>query len=101
MNLQVIRSIKGKAEYILLPMHLYHALREEITEKLDGSLQDEYVPFDPADYVDNPVALARIKACMTQTQLAQRMKVTQAYISKLERQKKVTAKTLHRVKLAL
>ena len=39
----------------------------------------DYAPFDPADYVDNPIALARIKAGIAQAELAKRMKVTQAY----------------------
>lgn len=64
-------------------------------------MSDDYVVFDPADYVDNPVALARINAGLSQQQLAQRMKVTQAYISKLESQATVTAKTLYKVKQAL
>lgn len=61
----------------------------------------EYVPFNPVDYVDNPIALARIQAGMTQKQLAKRMNVTQAYISKIEAQDKATAKMLQKVKAAL
>ncbi|HHF7345999.1 TPA: helix-turn-helix transcriptional regulator [Legionella feeleii] len=34
-----------------------------------------------SDYVDNPVALARIQAGLTQEELASLMGVTQAYIS--------------------
>lgn len=76
--------------------------RNEIEEKLKKvSRGSDYVPFDPADYVDNPIALARIKAGITQEELAIRMKVTQAYISKIERQSKVTAKLLNKVKIAL
>lgn len=60
-----------------------------------------YITFDPADYIDNPIALARIKASMTQEELAKRMGVTQAYISKIESQDKVTAKLLQKVKIAL
>lgn len=52
----------------------------------------DYVPFELTDYVDNPVALARINAGLTQESLAKRMKVTQAYVSKLEAHSKVTAK---------
>ena len=51
--------------------------------------------------MDNPVALARIKARMTQDQLAQRLGVSQAYISKLEQQTTVTAKVLENVRSAL
>jgi ribosome-binding protein aMBF1 (putative translation factor) len=56
------------------------------------------IPFALEDYVDNPVALARIKARMTQDQLAQRLGVSQAYISKLEQQTKVTATVLANVR---
>ena len=63
--------------------------------------QNERVPFNPADYVDNPIALARIKAGITQESLAKKMGVAQAYISKIEAQDQVTAKLLHKVKLAL
>ena len=51
--------------------------------------------------MDNPVALARINAGITQEELAKRMKVTQAYISKLEAQSKATAKVLKKVKAAI
>ncbi|MEN8207208.1 MAG: helix-turn-helix transcriptional regulator [Pseudomonadota bacterium] len=48
-----------------------------------------------------PFALARIKANLTQEELAQRMNVSQAYISKVERQDKVTLRLLERVKKVL
>lgn len=103
MNLQIIKSIDGKAEYVLLPIGVYNALRNQIETKLKkiDKLENDYVHFDPADYVDNPIALARIKAGITQEELARRMQVTQAYISKIEGQKKVTAKLLNKVKEAL
>ena len=102
MNLQVIKSVEGKDEYVLLPITIYNALRSEITNRMQLSSGDnDYVPFDPADYVDNPIALARIKACLTQEELAKKMGVTQAYISKIEGQDKVTAKLLQKVKIAL
>ncbi len=73
------------------------AIEKKLAEKDDA----DYVHFELEDYVDNPVALTRIKANMTQEELAQRMNVSQAYISKVERQDKVTAKLLDRVKKAL
>jgi DNA-binding XRE family transcriptional regulator len=97
MSLQIIKSIDGKDEYVLLPVFVYNKLHEEIEEEL----RHDYVLFDPADYVDNPVALARIKANITQEKLAQHMGVTQAYISKIEQQRKVTLKVLQRVEAAL
>ena len=65
MTLQKIKSPDGKDEYVLLPIAVYRALREEIEDKLPNrkvarSTDDDYVPFVLADYVDNPVALARI-----------------------------------------
>ena len=100
MSLQTIKSIEGKVEYVLLPISIYNTLRREIQEQLNNPDSD-YELFNPADYVDNPIALARINAGLTQAKLAKRMKVTQAYISKIETQEKVTAKLLQKVKVAL
>lgn len=61
----------------------------------------DYLAFNVSDYTDNPVALARIDARITQAELAKRMQVTQAYISKIEGQDKVTPKLLKRVEDAL
>lgn len=102
MTLQIIKSIDGKAEYVLLPFNVYSALRDKIEEVLKKKYRNEdYIPFELTDYVDNPVALARINAGITQEELAKRMKVTQAYISKLETQDKVTAKVIKKVKEAI
>ena len=102
MNLQVIKSIDGKDEYVLLPVGVYNALRDQIHERIRKTKdRADYVAFDPADYVDNPIALARIRAGITQEALAKKMGVTQAYISKIETQDQITAKLLQKVKLAL
>lgn len=102
MNLQTIKSLDGKVEYVLLPVAAYKALRHQITKQLRHTLVNEdYEVFDPADYVDNPVALARIQSGLTQEELAKLMAVTQAYISKIENQEKVTPKILNKVKMAL
>jgi DNA-binding XRE family transcriptional regulator len=102
MNLQVIKSVEGRDEYVLLPISIYNALHDEINMRLKNvKRKSDYVPFDPADYVDNPIALARIKAGITQEELASKMGVSQAYISKIEAQSKVTAKMLQKVKIAL
>ncbi len=103
MSLQVIKSVDGKDEYVLLPITVYHALHDQINERLKNleKYSDDYVPFDSEDYVDNPIALARIKAGVTQAVLAKRMKVSQAYISKIEAQETVTAKLLNKVRSAL
>jgi DNA-binding transcriptional regulator YiaG len=98
MNLQTIKSMDGRVEYVLLPIAAYQALRHQITEQLKQTNEDpEYEVFDPADYIDNPVALARIQAGITQEELARLMNVTQAYVSKIENQKKVTAKMMQKV----
>lgn len=102
MNLQTIKSLDGKVEYVLLPVAAYKALRHQITEQLRHTQENEdYEIFDPADYVDNPVALARIQAGLTQEELAKLMGVTQAYVSKIESQDKVTPKLLNKVSIAL
>ena len=92
----------GKVEYVLLPVVAYQALRHQITEQLKQAKEDqEYEVFDPADYIANPVALARIQAGITQEELARLMSVTQAYVSKIENQKKITAKMMQKVTQAL
>jgi hypothetical protein len=97
MTLQIIKSIDGKEEYVLLPITAYKALKKEI----DNILEDDYQPFVLEDYVSSPVALARIKANLSQLELAELMDVSQAYISKLEGSQKVSPKTLSKVMQAL
>jgi DNA-binding XRE family transcriptional regulator len=93
MTLQIIKSLDGKEEYALLPIAAYNSLKPQIHKVLEA----DYVEFDIYDYVQNPVALARIEANLTQEELAKKMGVTQAYISKLENQESVTAKVLKKV----
>jgi DNA-binding XRE family transcriptional regulator len=102
MNLQTIKSMDGKVEYVLLPVATYQALRHQITKQLKH-VQDhgDYELFDLTDYIDNPVALARIQAGVTQEKLAKLMGVTQAYISKIENQEKITPKLMQKVNDAL
>jgi len=63
--------------------------------------EDEFDRFDVADYVDNPVAISRIKAGITREELAKAMNVSMAYISRIECKETVTPKLLARVKGAL
>ena len=107
MSLQKIKSLKGEDEYVLLPIAVYEALKDKIDDKLSATrgkarvTASDYLPFVLDDYLDNPVALARIKARLTQNELAARMGVTQAYISKIERQDKVTPALLERATKAI
>ncbi len=106
MTLQKIRSLDGKDEYVLLPISVYRTLRAEIAGQLAGrkttrSKDGDYVPFELEDYVDNPIALARIQARLTQSELAKRMGVTQAYISKIEAQSQVSSTVLVKLHAAL
>ncbi len=101
-NLQIIKSVNGKPEYVLLPFSVYQVLRRSIEKELVAHApSEEYEPFQLEDYVDNPVALARIQAKITQKELADAMNVTQAYISRIEHQDLVSAKVLLKVKAAL
>ncbi len=104
MTLQTIKSINGKPEYVLLPIMVYKILHQPIERelaRLHAKENEEYVPFDPADYIDNPIALARMKAHMRQSKLAELLGVSQAYISKVESQEKVSPKLLSRVRDAI
>jgi hypothetical protein len=99
MTLQIIKSVEGKNEYVLLPIVIYQALKEPIEALLED--EEEYIPFEPANYVENPVALARIKAHITREELAQRLGVSKGYIAKIERSASLTDKMLARVKAVL
>ena len=61
MNLQRIKSITGQDEYVLLPVETYHVLKKQI----DKILNEDYDKFKIEDYVQNPIALARIRAHLT------------------------------------
>lgn len=62
----------------------------------------DVIPFDVADFIDNPIKAARIKANWTQTQLADALGVKQSYIAKVEGRKyKPTSELLARVTNAL
>lgn len=101
MSLQIIKSVDGKPEYVLLPISVYKTLRHSIDKELVHVPSEEYEPFQLEDYVDNPVALARIQAKVTQEELADTMSVTQAYVSRIEHQNSVSAKVLVKVNTAL
>ena len=95
MNIQIINNKHNQAEYALLPIKLYRSLEPQIKE---AQLNDEFVVFNLDDFVTNPVANIRIKKGLTQKQLATKMEVSQAYISKLEQQSNISDKTLFKIK---
>jgi len=106
MSVQIIRDRRGKPEYVVLPAAVYDALKEQIDDELAGleawaEREDDYVPFDPGDYLKNPVAVARLRAGLQQKPLAAAMGVTQAYLSKLERSERVTAQARAKVNEAI
>ncbi|MBF0426252.1 MAG: helix-turn-helix transcriptional regulator [Magnetococcales bacterium] len=106
MTLQIIKDRAGRDEYVLLPVRVYEALQEEIDEQLEAQeilaeRVDAFDLFDPSDYVKNPVALARMKAGVKQVDLAQRMGVSQAYLSKLENARRVSRDAMAKVRDAL
>lgn len=106
MNLQIIKGVNGQDEYVLLPVGVYESLREQIEDELSvldlsKGQKEEFVPFDPADFVQNPIALARMKAGIKQVDLARKMEVSQAYISKLEHAETVSESAVNRVLDAL
>lgn len=105
MNLpQIIKSESGKPEFALIPVAVYRKLKYKIEHAMtapETSRENDYIAFRAEHYISNPVALARIRVRATQQQLAQQMGVSQAYISKIEAQGKITAKVLEKVDSAL
>jgi len=106
MSVQIIKDRNGKPEYVLLPMPVYKALQSKINEQLaalgmDDNADNDYEPFDPAEYIDNPVAIDRMRAGIKQKDLAQAMGVSQAYVSKLEAADDITPAALKRIRTAL
>ena len=103
MSIQVIKK-KQKADYVIIPYDEFIAYANEdlidaayIQDILSDPVEGEIMDFDFGDYVDNPVHLRRLKAELTQKELAEKMGVTQAYVSKLEKSDSVSAKALKKV----
>ncbi|MCX7176718.1 MAG: helix-turn-helix transcriptional regulator [Proteobacteria bacterium] len=63
--------------------------------------ENEYVPFVLADYIHNPVSLARIENRLTRKQLAERLGITVGYLGKIERQDEVKPALVDRVSEAI
>ena len=67
-----------------------------------GLTQKYYVDFNPSDFIKNRIALARMQAKITQASLAKYLKVSQAYISKIENDGyKVTDRLFEKVSRAI
>ncbi|MGH8501343.1 MAG: helix-turn-helix domain-containing protein [Gammaproteobacteria bacterium] len=63
---------------------------------------DELIPFAVGDFIRNPIRVLRIEAGLRQEQLAERLGVSQGYVSRIEgRNFKVTDAMLKRVKQAV
>jgi DNA-binding XRE family transcriptional regulator len=102
-NLQIIKNAHGKPEYVLLPFHIYDTLKNRIEKEiLSIDKNPDYFDFKPEDFIKNPIALARMKAKITQTELAKKLKTSQAYISKIENDDcTVSEKLFNKIKAAL
>jgi DNA-binding XRE family transcriptional regulator len=91
----------GKPAFAVIPYAEYIALtvnqaRQPKTE------DDQFVPFVLSDYIKNAIRVARVEAGLTQAELAERLGVTQGYISKIEGHNfKVSTALLDRVGTAL
>src|SRR3989304_7381581 len=93
-TLQTIKNTSGNPEYVLLPIMVYKNLKKNIDRMVDQCIpQNDYVDFDPSNFIKNKIALTRMKAKITQASLAKSLNVSQAYISKIENDEyKVTGK---------
>lgn len=102
-TLQTIKNTSGNPEYVLLPVEVYKHLKENIDIMVDKCiLQESYIDFSPADFIKNRIALARMKAKVTQVSLAKYLSVSQAYISKIENDEyKITEELFEKINTAI
>ena len=91
----------GEPAFAVIPYAEYVALTVNKARK-PKTRGDELVPFVLSDYIKNSIRVARVEAGLTQAELAQRLKVTQGYVSKIESANfKVTPTLLERVTKAI
>lgn len=101
LTLQTIKNVSGQPEYVLLPLFAYEKLKQDI-DLILANQNEDYVSFDPRDFIKNSIALRRMEAKVTQAELAKQLGVSQAYISKIEHDDyKVTSKVLERAYSAI
>jgi len=103
MSIQVIKK-KQKADYVIIPYNEFLKYADEdlidsayIQEILSDPADGEIIDFNFEDFVNNPIHLRRLKAGLSQKELAEKMNVSQAYISKLEKMETVSAKAVKKV----
>ena len=76
-TLQTIKNTSGKPEYVLLPITVYKNLKKNIDRMVEqNASQEDYVDFDPSDFIKNRIALVRMKAKITQESLAKHLDVS-------------------------
>jgi ribosome-binding protein aMBF1 (putative translation factor) len=106
MNFNTVEALGGQ-RFVLFPADDYARIEKEVQAllrkqvKLTPQTKLDSEPFVLTDYVRNPVALARIKAGVTQVELAKRLNVSQPYIAKLEAQGRVSKEKLNQVSAVL
>lgn len=74
-----------------------HTVQYELQEILSDPVDGEISDFRFADYTNNLALIARLEAGLTQKELAEKLGVTQAYVSKLELAEKVSVKALKKI----
>ncbi len=88
---------QDKPAFVVIPYADYIELTS--STKSDDN---EHVPFMLSDYIQNPIRVARIEAGLSQMQLAERLGVTQGYVSRIEgRNFKISDKLMLKVNTAL
>jgi DNA-binding XRE family transcriptional regulator len=93
MNVQFIEE-KDRKKFAILPYKEFVQLVELAADQSDyeealkvlNDKEDEIVDYDPSLILKNPIKLKREKMGISQAQLAKTLKVTQSYVSKLERE---------------
>jgi|GEM_PF-651814 len=84
----------GRPTFVLVPYKKYLRLTGTQSSLHKIQTESELVPFEISHYIKNPIRVARVKAGLTQLQLAKRLKVTQGYISKIESRNFAVSDTL-------
>jgi|GEM_PF-3143558 len=94
MNAQIIYNEETKMpDYVVLPWKEYSNMADRLYDFEHGDIPKE---------VKNPIKAMRTLAELTQTELAERMGVSQSYIGQIEcPRRKPTAKLIERVKVAI